>query len=302
MKVTVTGATGLIGSRLVEEMIARGDQVSVLSRDPARAREALGAGVEAFAWDPLAGPAPAEALAGRDGVVHLAGENLAQRWNDDVKQQILESRKTGTHNLVEGLRAAEPRPGVLVSASGVGYYGAHGDEIVDERTAPGKDFAATVCVAWEQAAAAAAELGLRVVELRTGVVLAQGGGALGKMLTPFKLGVGGPVAGGDQYMPWVHLDDVTGMYIAALEGERWAGAINATAPEPVTNKEFSRALGRALHRPAFAPVPAFALRVLYGEMAEIVTTGQRAVPSRARELGYEFRHPGLDEALGSAVA
>jgi uncharacterized protein len=306
VRVAVTGATGLIGSRLVGALRERGDEVTVLSRDPDRARETLagggeGGGLTAFAWRPLKEPAPAEALSGRDGVVHLAGENVAQRWTDRARRAIRETRTTGTRNLVAGLRAAEPRPRVLVSASGIDYYGAHGDEPVDESAPPGEGFLAEVCVAWEAAASRAAELGMRVVTLRTGVVLDRARGALAKMLPPFRAGVGGPVAGGDQYVPWIHLDDLVAMYIAALDDERWSGPVNAATPEPVTNRELSKALGRALRRPAVLPVPGLALRALSGGMAEIVTEGRRALPARARELGFEFRHPDLDEALLSAL-
>ena len=300
MKVTITGATGLIGTRLVAALQERGDSVTVLSRSPERASAALG--VEAEGWDPLTGPAPAHALSGRDGVVHLAGEPVAQRWNANVKDAIVESRETGTRNLVAGLAAAQPRPGVLVSSSAVGYYGKHGDERIGEDTAAGDDFLAQACVAWEREAGAASDLGVRVVTVRTGVVLDTSGGALKTMLPPFRAGVGGPVAGGAQYLPWIHVDDVVGMYLAALDEPSWSGPVNASAPEPVTNREFSKALGRALHRPAVAPVPALALRLLYGEMAEIVTEGQRAVPERALALGFAFRHPELDEALAAALA
>jgi uncharacterized protein (TIGR01777 family) len=281
MRVTVTGATGLIGRRLVARLKDRGDDVTVLSRNPDRAGEALG--VRAVAWDPLAGPA------------------LAQRWNGEVKRRIRESREVGTHNLVEGMRSASPRPGALVSASGVDYYGPRGDEEVTEEDPPADDFLAQVCVAWEREAQMAEDYGVRVVRLRTGVVLSREGGALATMLPPFKLGVGGPVAGGRQWMPWLHLDDVTGLYLAALDDERWSGPVNACTPTPATNKEFSKALGRALHRPAVAPVPAFALRILYGDMAEVVTAGRRAIPKRALELGYAYEHPDLDEALRSAL-
>jgi uncharacterized protein (TIGR01777 family) len=300
MRITITGATGLIGTRLVRALRERGDAVTVLSRSPDRAAAALD--VDAVAWDPVAGPAPAEALAGRDGVVHLAGEPVAQRWSAKAKEGIRTSRETGTRNLVAGLRAAEPRPGVLVSSSAVGYYGKHGDERVPESTPPGDDFLAEVCVAWEREARAAEELGLRVVAIRTGVVLDRDGGALRTMLPPFRLGAGGPVAGGAQYLPWIHADDVVGIYLRALDDAAWSGAYNASAPEPVTNKEFSKALGRALHRPAVLPVPAAALRVLYGEMAEIVTEGQRAVPERTAAGGYAFRHADLDAALADALA
>lgn len=286
MRVTITGGTGLIGRRLVRALRERGDEVTVLSRSSGDAE-----------WQPLAGPPPADALSGRDGVIHLLGENVAQRWSDAARRAIRESRETGTRNLVAGLRAAEPRPAVLVSASAVGYYGPHGDEVVTEDTPPGSDFLAEVCVAWEREAAAAEALGMRVVRLRTGVVLDRGGGALAKMLPAFKLGVGGPVAGGRQYMPWIHADDLVGLYLRALDDPGWSGAYNAAAPDPVTNGEFSKALGRSLGRPAVAPVPGFALRALYGDMAEIVTEGQRAVPRRALEAGYAFRYTDLDAAL-----
>lgn len=304
MRVTLTGATGLIGTRLVAALARRGDEVTVLSRDPRRARERLGSGIEAVAWDALGEPAPVAALAGRDGVIHLAGEPVAQRWSAAAKERIRTSREQGTANLVAGLRSAEPRPRVLVSASAVGYYGRHGDEQVPETTPPGEDFLAQVCVAWERAAQAAGELGMRVAIVRTGIVLDPDGGALAKMLPPFKAGAGGPVAGGKQWMPWIHADDLVGLYVAALDGadDGWSGPLNGSAPEPVTNRDFSKALGRTLHRPALAPVPALALRALYGEMAEIVTSGQRAVPVRPLALGYAYAHPQLDDALRSALA
>ena len=300
MNVTLTGATGLLGAAIVRALLARGDAVTVLSRNPDRARSALG-DVEAHAWQPLQEPAPAAALSGRDAVVHLAGESVAQRWTDEARRAIRDSRETGTRNLVAGIGAADPRPRVLVSASGVDYYGPHGDERVAEDAPPGDDFLARVCVAWEREASRAAEHGLRVAILRTAVVLDREGGALSKMLPFFRLGIGGPVAGGRQYMPWIHAEDIVGLYLAALDDAAWVGAINACAPEPVTNREFSRALGRALHRPAFAPVPGLALRLLYGDMAAVVTTGQRAVPTRALDHGFEFRHTDLEQALRDAV-
>ena len=283
MRITITGASGLIGTRLEAALRERGDDVTGLSlRD-------------------TAAPAPADKLAGRDAVVHLAGENVAQRWSADARREIRDSREQGTRRLVEGIEAADPRPKALISASAVGYYGAHGDERVDEDSPPGSDFLAQVCVVWEHEARAAEALGVRVVRVRTGVLLDAGGGALSKMMLPFKLGVGGPVAGGDQYMPWIHIDDVVGIFLAAIDDAAWEGAVNATAPEPVTNKAFSKALGKALHRPAIAPIPGAAIRLLYGDMAEIVTTGQRVVPRRTLELGYEFRRPDLDEALRAAI-
>jgi len=300
MNVTITGATGLIGTKLVAALTARGDAVTVLSRSPAKATEALG--VEAAGWDSTAGPAPAGALSGRDAVVNLAGAPVAQRWSAKVKAAILESRELGTRNLVAGIAAAAPKPGVLVSSSAVGYYGSHGDERVPESTPAGDDFLADVCVRWEREADLAEGLGLRVVKIRTGIVLDATGGALKTMLPAFKAGVGGPVAGGQQYMPWIHVDDIVGLYLKALDDPTWSGAYNGAAPEPVTNKEFSQALGRALHRPSFAPVPALALKLLYGEFAEAMTEGQRAVPERALAGGYAFKQGDLPAALDSALA
>jgi uncharacterized protein (TIGR01777 family) len=299
MKIVITGATGLIGSKLVQALKARGDDVSVLSRSPEKASAALG--VPAVVWNPEAEPAPVEALTGADAVVHLAGAPVAQRWNAQTKREILVSREKGTRNLVAGFKAAgDARPGVLVSASAVGYYGPHGDERLPESAFAGGDFLADVCVRWEREAKAAEALGVRVVRMRTGIVLDADGGALAKMLPPFKLGAGGPIAGGRQYMPWIHADDVVGMYLAALD-TNWTGAYNVAAPEPVTNKAFSQALGHALHRPAIAPVPALAIKLLYGEMAVIVVNGQRAVPEHALADGYAFAYPDLATALASAL-
>jgi uncharacterized protein (TIGR01777 family) len=302
-RATVTGASGLIGPRLVAELQAGGTEVTVLSRDAERARRALGE-VQAFSWDPSSEPAPAAALVDRDAVFNLAGEPVAQRWSARVKRAIRESRVTGTGHLVDGLRAldAAQSPSVLVSSSASGYYGARGIEPLDEESAPGDDFLAEVCVAWEAAAERAAELDVRVVRVRTGIVLARDGGALAKMLRPFRLGVGGPVAGGRQFMPWIHLDDLVGIMLAAAGDERWNGPVNASAPMPVSNREFSHALGLVLHRPALLPVPAAALRALYGEMSRIVTEGVRMMPARPLMLGYEFRHPELVAALRSALS
>jgi len=300
-RVTVTGATGLIGRKLVAALRERGAQVTVLSRDADGARAKLG-DVEAVAWDALAGAAPADALAGRDAVVHLAGEPVAQRWSPSARRAIHDSRVLGTRNLVAGLTASEPRPRTLVSSSAIGYYGAHGEEPLDEDAQPGEDFLAQVCVEWEREAERANELGVRVALVRTGVVLDRGGGALGRMLTPFRLGLGGPVAGGRQFISWIHTDDLVALMLAAIDDERFSGPINATAPEPVENREFSKVLAHVLRRPARLPVPAFGLRALFGEMSEIITTGARVVPAKALVLGYEFRHPQLEQALRSALA
>jgi uncharacterized protein (TIGR01777 family) len=283
----------LIGSRLVAALRGRGDDIIELSRS-GREGTAL--------WDPLTEPAPASVLAGADAVVHLAAENIAQRWSPSARDAIRRSRTVGTANLVAGIEAAEPRPRILVSASAIGYYGNRGDETLTENSTPGADWLAQICVDWEQAALAAEPLGLRVCVLRTGVVLDRDGGALAKMLPPFRLGVGGPVAGGKQYISWIHADDLVAIYIAALDGDAFSGPLNAVAPQPVRNAEYSKALGKALHRPAFAPVPAAALHLLFGEMASIVTDGQNVSDARAAGLGVTYAHPSVQEALSDALS
>lgn len=304
MRVLITGATGTIGLALADALRARGDQVVALSRDPERGRRVLGEGAEVHGWaDPTAAPPPAEAFAGVQGVVHLLGEPLDRRWSDDVKRRIRDSRIEGTRQLVAGLRqlGEAERPAVLVSQSAVGYYGARGDAALDEGASPGDDFLARVVVEWESAAMAASTM-LRVVCTRTGMVLSPRGGAVSKMLPFFRLGVGGPVAGGRQYVAWVHLDDVVGALVHCLDDERAAGPVNLTAPRPVTNRELSRALGHVLGRPAILPVPGLALKLLYGEMGDIVISGQRALPARLRELDYEFRHPEVQAALADVLS
>lgn len=308
MRIAITGATGLIGTRVAAVLTARGDSVIAFSRDPRRARELLG--TEAAAWDPLSGPAPAEALSEADGVINLAGEPVAQRWDAEIKERLRSSRVTGTRHLVEGIQAAWPRPRTLVSSSAAGFYGDRGADELDETQPPGTDFLASLCTEWEEAAEAASELGVRVARIRTGVVLDRAGGALKQMLPPFRAGVGGPIAGGRQYMPWIHVDDVVGIIVSALDGTSgaeagpamWSGPVNASAPTPATNREFSRALGRALRRPAVIPVPAFALRRMFGEMASVITSSERMIPARALELGYQFRYPELERALRAALA
>ena len=304
MKVTVTGATGALGSAVVGALRARGEEVTALSRDAGRARRELGAEVRALEWrQPKAEAAPAEALSSQDAVVHLLGEPVAQRWSEEAKREIRDSRVLSTRNLVATLAelGEGQRPGVLVSQSASGWYGPRGEEPVDESAPAGTDFLAAVCVDWEAEARSAEALGLRVVCTRTGVVLSERGGALEKMLPPFKLGIGGPVAGGRQYVPWIHGDDVVGALLFCLDNPEARGPVNVCAPEPVTNAELSKALGRVLGRPAIAPVPALAVRALYGEMASVVTTGVRTVPRRLEELGYTFRHPELEPALRAAT-
>ena len=303
MRVAVTGATGLIGRALASALAQRGDTVVALSREAGRARRLLGADVEIHEWrEPTAEPPPAAALDEADAVLHLLGEPVAQRWSPQVKQRIHDSRVLSTQLLVAAIDARPPagRPGVLVSQSAVGYYGPHGEEPVDEATPPGTDFLAQVTVEWEQAAQRAPE-GTRVVITRTGVVLAAGAGALAQMLPPFRLGLGGPVAGGHQFVPWVHLEDTVGALLHVLGDPRATGPVNVTAPHPVSNRELAKTLGRVLRRPAVIPVPGAAVKLLFGELADSVTTGQRAVPARLLELGYEFAFPDLEPALADLL-
>jgi uncharacterized protein (TIGR01777 family) len=300
-RATVSGATGLIGSRLLPALLRAGVEVTVLSRDATRARARLPRELELVAWDPLAQPAPAAALEGRDAIIHLAGANVGQRWSARAKRAIRDSRVRGTEQLVAGLAATRERPRTLVCSSASGYYGAAGEEPLDEDAPPGRDFLAQVCVEWEAQARRARELGLRVVNLRTGVVLDPAGGALARMLTPFRLGLGGPLAGGEQFMPWIHHADLVALMLAAAFDERFNGPLNATAPEPVTNRTFARTLARVLDRPALIPVPALALRAIFGEMSSVLTTGARVMPAKALVLGFGFAHPELEGALRAAL-
>jgi len=286
----------MIGSALCDALLTRGDEVVGLSRDPRRARH-TNPTVTWFAWEPARERPPAEAFESVDGVVNLIGESIDQRWSEDAKRRILESRRTATHNLVQAIGALEQRPAVLVSQSAIGYYGDHGDAIVDESTPAGTGFASEVSVEWEQAAHEADDL-LRVVIVRSGLVLDPRSGLLKQMLTPFKVGVGGTIGSGSQYMSWVHIDDEVGLLIWALENEKVTGTLNATAPNPVTNRQLSKALGKVLRRPVLLRVPGIALSVrLGGELAETVKGGQRVLPRRATDLGFEFRHPELEPAL-----
>jgi uncharacterized protein (TIGR01777 family) len=301
MRVLVTGATGLIGSDLCDALLARGDEVVGLTRDPERARS-TNPTVTWHAWRPTTETPPPAALDGIDGVVNLVGEEINQRLTDEAKVRIRESRILGTRNLLEGIEASPTEPSVFVGQSAIGYYGDRGAQVVDEESEPGEGFAAEVPIDWEAAERQAEGIFDRVVIFRTGLVLSKNGGLLKQLLLPFKLGVGGPIAGGDQYMSWVHIEDVVGLFLWALDDHRVWGVINGTAPNPVTNRELSKALGRALNRPAFMPVPKFAVAALRGgELADVVAGGARVIPRRALDLGYEFRHPEIDEAMRSAL-
>jgi uncharacterized protein len=298
VKVLVTGATGLIGSALCGSLLARDDAVVGLTRDPRKARLA-NPGIAWHAWEPTLERPPADAFDGVDGVVNLVGEKIDQRWTDEAKKKIMESRRTATHNLVQAIAGLEKRPAVLVNQSAVGYYGDRGDAVLDESSGPrGESFDSQVVVEWERAAHEIEATGVRLAIVRTGQVLDAGGGMLAELLPPFKLGVGGPLAGGSQYISWIHADDEVGILLWALDHEEVSGVVNATAPNPATNRDFSKALGRALGRPAVVPVPGFVLDLKFGgEFGRVLRGGQRVAPSRALELGYEFKHPDLDEAL-----
>jgi uncharacterized protein (TIGR01777 family) len=251
-------------------------------------------------WDPVKGEAPADGLRDADAVIHLAGTPVAQRWNAQVKRDIRESRVAGTRNLVQGISKLTRKPQVLVCASAIGYYGSRGDEVLAESAAPGSDYLSEVCVAWEKEARSAEALGMRVVRVRTGVVLDARGGALPRMLPPFRMGVGGKLGSGKHWMSWIHLDDLAALFQFALV-KPVSGAVNGVAPNPVTNAEFTRTLAAAVHRPAIFPVPGFALRLLFGEMSEILLASQRAAPKAAESAGFTFRFPQLAGALADVL-
>jgi uncharacterized protein (TIGR01777 family) len=297
MHVFLTGATGLIGSALAHELVARGHTVTALTRSDAP--RVLHAGVRVVQNDPSV-PGPwQEELAGCDACVNLAGEPVAERrWTPERKRRIRESRVASARLVAEVVAARGPR--VLVSGSAVGFYGARGDEPIGEDAPPGHDFLAEVCRAWEDAAEPAARRA-RVVKLRTGLVLAREGGALPRMLLPFRFFMGGPIGRGDFWQSWIHLADEVGLIVWALEDGRVAGPLNATAPEPVTNAELARAIGRALHRPSAIPVPRKALELALGELASVVASGQRVLPRKALELGYAFRFSKIDAALADLL-
>jgi uncharacterized protein (TIGR01777 family) len=299
MRVAVTGGTGFIGSALCRAFLADGHTVRVLSRDPASAQRKLGTGVEAVAWTTGLPRTAAAALEGVDAIVNLAGEPIAgRRWSSAQKERIHASRVDGTRELVQAMKLLNPRPPVLLSASATGYYGPLGEQPVDESAPAGRDFLGQVCQEWEQAALAAEGDGTRVALVRTGIVLGPDGGALAKLLPPFKMFVGGPLGDGRQGFPWVHLDDVVGIYRWALTADLAAGPLNATGPELLDNRQFSVVLGRVLGRPSFLPAPGFALKLLLGEMAQpLLLQGQKVAPTRTQALGYSFRYQTAEAAL-----
>jgi hypothetical protein len=297
VKVLVTGASGFIGSALCDSLLARGDTVVGLTRDPRRARS-TNPTVIWHSWEPMLERPAAEAFDGVDAVVNLVGEKINQRWTEESKQRILESRRTATHNLIGTITGLEQKPSVLANQAAIGFYGDRGDAIVDESSDPGEGYDSEVVREWEKAAREVEPTGVRLVIVRTGHVLDADDGFLGALLPPFRLGVGGPLAGGGQYVSWIHIADEIGILTWAIDNREVSGVINSTAPNPVTNREFSHALGRALNRPAAMPVPGLVLDLKFGrEFGQVLRGGQRVFPRRALDLGYEFRFSDVDAAL-----
>lgn len=297
MNITITGASGFLGTRLLDRLLLDGHSLHALGR---KQNPEFGVEVKFSPWDAMKEDPPLESLTGADAVIHLAGEPVAQRWNADVKRRIRESRSGGTRNLVRTIGKLDRRPRVLVSASASGYYGDRGEDVLTESSASGSDFLAEVCREWERDARAAEAFGVRVVMVRTGLALGKEGGALKQILTPFRLGLGGRLGSGKQWMPWIHIDDLIELFIFALEN-RVSGPLNGSAPRPVRNAEFTTALARTIHRPAIFTVPRFALNQIYGEMAQIVFASQRMVPQAAEAAGFGFRFGELTAALADLL-
>lgn len=302
MRVLVTGASGFVGQRVVKELLRAGDEVVVLTRNVPKAILHLGSKCRYFSWNDTTTPAPVEAFDGVDAVINLMGENIAEKkWTEVEKKKIYDSRILGTRNLIETIKSLSKKPKVFVSASAVGIYGNRGNEEITEDATYGSDFLANLCKDWELEATKAKYEGLRTVLLRTGVVIGKNGGALKKMLLPFKMGAGGPLGSGKQYMSWIHVDDLANMYVEAVKNSTLEGPCNGTAPNPATNKDFSKQLGKTLHRPAFAPVPGFALKMAFGEMSKVLLEGQKVLPKKFRERKFRFRYPTLEMALKESV-
>jgi uncharacterized protein len=306
MRVVITGGLGLIGRALARDLSENGGgaghDIVVLTRDPDRAGR-LPPGVRAAKWDGKTAQGWSALLDADTAIVHLAGESIAEgRWTAEKKRRIRDSRVVSGQAVMDAIREAPARPRVLIQSSAVGYYGPHGDEVIPEDAPPGRDFLAEICKEWEASTAEAEGLGVRRALARTGIVLARDGGALPVMSLPFKMMIGGPIGDGRQWVPWIHIEDEVGALRFLLEREDAHGPFNLTAPHPVTNRELTRALARALGRPGFLPAPGFALRIALGEMADMVLQGQRAVPSRLRELGFTYRWPELEPALRNLLA
>jgi uncharacterized protein (TIGR01777 family) len=302
MKIVVSGGTGFIGRALCRSLISQGMSVTVLSRNPLQAKAVLDPSINVVEWDGVTSAAWENELDSATAVINLAGEPIAAgRWTPKRKQLIVDSRVNATRLLVQAMARCSNKPRILISASGVGYYGTSQAIRFDERNGSGSDFFADLCVAWERAALAAQSAGVRVVRLRTGMVLEKDGGALAKMVPPFRAFVGGPIAPGTQWVSWIHREDLLGLMEWSLTNEQVSGPVNAVAPEAVTMKEFCGTLGKALHRPSWLRVPEFALRLAFGELASFMTTGQRVLPKMALDGGYQFRFPQLESAFRSIL-
>ena len=293
MRYLITGASGFIGSKLVKTLLLQGHSVDYLGRKRSTTLDSRAA---FHCWNPEENP-PLNSVPAADAIVHLAGEPVAQRWTREVKERIYNSRVASTRKLVSAIRELQHKPGVLITASAIGYYGDRQDEVLTEASAPGKDFLAQVCVAWEQEAARADKFGVRVVRIRIGIVLGTDGGALKQMLTPFRLGAGGRLGSGAQWMPWIHVDDLVGLLVFAAENASIEGPLNGSSPEPVTNAEFTKRLAQALHRPALFPVPKFGLKLAFGELADAMLASAKVVPEAATRSGFKFAYPELGAAL-----
>ena len=297
MKFLISGGTGFIGRQMVDELLQQGHYVGIYSRQPGVAARTA---VATYKWDPLDGEPSVDSVHDMDAILHLAGEPVAQRWNPAIKERIRASRVDGTRNLVNAISKARHKPKVLVCASAIGVYGDRGDEILTEDSALGKGFLADVCRGWEAEADRAAWFGVRVVKIRIGFVLGRKGGAMERIAPLFKLGLGGPLGSGKQWMPWVHVNDITRMFVWAAENEV-SGVFNGTAPNPARNSDFTHALGHAVHRPAFLPVPGFALRLAMGELGQHILDSARVVTEAALKAGFQFQFPNLPEALADIV-
>jgi uncharacterized protein (TIGR01777 family) len=295
MKVAIAGGTGFVGSRLVERLLAEGHQVLILTRNPASVKPAPS--VEVVAYNPKESGAWQQSISGCDAVVNLAGEPIAEkRWTPEHKQEIVNSRKIGTQKIVEAISKANPKPLVLVSASAIGYYGTSETATFEESSPSGNDFLAQVCQEWEAEAQKVKDTGTRLVIVRIGIVLAMGG-AIGKMIPPFKMFAGGPIGTGKQWFSWIHRDDLVNLILFALQQREVEGVLNATAPNPVRMNEVSQTLGEVLNRPSWLPVPAFALEVLLGDGAQVVLEGQQVLPKRTITQGFDYQYPSLKQAL-----
>ncbi|WP_304131743.1 TIGR01777 family oxidoreductase [Ignavibacterium album] len=301
-KIIITGATGLIGKKLSDELHKSGYHIIVFSRDSRRAKDILKKDYEYIEWDYGKPENWIEKISDSDAVIHLAGINLfAKRWNDHFKKEIITSRRDTTRSLADAIKNSSNKPKVFVSASGVGYYGDGGDKILTEDSPAGNDFLAEVCKVWESEAAEVENVGVRRVSIRTGIVLSPEDGALKRMLLPFKLFIGGPLGNGKQWFPWIHIDDIVGVYRHAIENEKLSGAVNAAAPNICTMNEFAKTLGKVLNRPSLFPVPGFALKLAIGEAGDVVLMGQRVSVNKLLSSGYKFKFENLEEALNDLL-